>query len=306
MADIPTTNLDALQSFSVFADTLNLSEAARQLSISQPALHTKLRKLGEQLNVPLYVRQGRLLKLTAEGQEVARHGRELLALNQRFVQRMSGAGSKDSVSLVAGEGAYLHLLGKALTRFRSSQKSMSLSLLAGDRERAISAVDHGEAQLGVAPLGEAASAFDARPLTCVGQVLIVPTAHPLASRRFASLKDLHGQSLIVPQAGRPHRELLGQLLAAEGVEWEVAVEANGWALMLQFAAWSVGLAVVNAFCPAPRGTVAIPLRGYPPLTYHVFHRAGQRLGPAASRLSEGILDQAEQWRASLALPQHWS
>lgn len=305
MAAISATNFDALQSFAVFADSLNLSEAARQLSISQPALHAKLRKLGEQLNVQLYVRQGRSLELTAEGRKVARHGRELLEFNQRFVQGMSGVEERDSVSLIAGEGAYLYLLGRALTRFRSSSKSTSLTLLAGDRERAIAAVDRGDAQLGVAPLGEASSAFDAQPLTSVGQVLVVPQAHPLATRRFASLKDLRGQSLVVPQAGRPHRELLGQLLAAKRIEWDVAVEANGWALMLQFAAWGVGLAVVNAFCPAPKGTVAIPLLGYPPLTYHVFHRAGLRLGPAASRLRDGIVEQSEQWRSTLALPQ-WS
>ncbi|SFD80077.1 LysR family transcriptional regulator [Paracidovorax konjaci] len=305
MNAIPAAHLEALQSFAIFADTLNLSESARRLHISQPALHAKFRKLGEQLRVPLYVRQGRQLHLTAEGLEVARHARELLALNQRLVQRMSGAPAQDSVSLVAGEGAYLHLLGKALSRFRSPSKPAVLRLLAGDRERAVAAVEQGEAELGVAPLGEAAGRFDSQALTSVGQVLIVPKSHPLAQRRFASLKDLKDQSLIVPPVGRPHRELLGQLLAAKGIGWQVAVEANGWALMQQFAAWGVGLAVVNAFCPAPRGTVAVPLKGYPPLVYHVFQRSGHRLGPAASRLRDGILTHAEQWRTDLALPQ-WS
>ncbi|BFO53868.1 LysR family transcriptional regulator [Acidovorax sacchari] len=305
MSLVPTTHLDALQSFAVFANTLNLSESARQLHISQPALHAKLRKLSEQLRVPLYVRQGRQLKLTAEGLEVARHARELLAFNQRFIQGMSGAAGTDAVSLVAGDGAYLHLIGKALTHFRSSSKAMALKLLTGNRERAIASVEHGEAQLGVAPLGEMASALDSQPLTSVGQVLIVPRSHPLALQRFMSLKDLRDQFLVVPHAGRPHRELLGQLLEAKGIRWHVAVETNSWGLMMQFAAWGLGLAVVNAFCPAPRGTVAIPLKGYPPLTYHVFHRKGQRLDPATSRLRDSLLTHAEQWRTDLSLPQ-WS
>lgn len=305
MPSVPTTHLDALQSFAVFADTLNLSESARQLHISQPALHAKLRKLSEQLCVPLYLRQGRQLKLTAEGMEVARHARELLAFNQRFIQDMSGSASTDAVSLVAGDGAYLHLIGKALTRFRSSSKTTALKLLAGDRDRAIAAVEQGEAQLGVAPLGQMSGAFDSQLLTSVGQVVIVPRSHPLALQRFVSLKDLQDQSLVVPHAGRPHREMLGQLLEAKGIRWHVAVETNSWALMLQFGAWGMGLAIVNAFCPAPRGTVAVPLKGYPPLIYHVFHRKGQRLAPATSLLRDSLLTHAEQWRADLSLPQ-WS
>ena len=138
------TKLDALQAFAVFADTLNFSETARQLHISQPALHTKIRKLGEHLRVPLYVRQGRALALTAEGLDVARHARELLALNQRFVRSLAGDAPADSVSLVAGEGAYLHLLGQAITRFRRAQPQAQLRLLVGDRERAMAAVQQAE------------------------------------------------------------------------------------------------------------------------------------------------------------------
>ena len=60
----PRLNLDAVQSFSVFADSMNFSAAAAALYISQPALHVKIRKLAEQLGLPLYTRLGRRLALT--------------------------------------------------------------------------------------------------------------------------------------------------------------------------------------------------------------------------------------------------
>ena len=57
---IPPSRLDfdAVASFAVFADAMNFSVAARQLHISQPALHVKVRKLGEQLGFR-YVAVGR-------------------------------------------------------------------------------------------------------------------------------------------------------------------------------------------------------------------------------------------------------
>jgi DNA-binding transcriptional LysR family regulator len=42
--DIPRTNLDALQSFAVFADTLNFSESGRPQHKTPPALQSNVRK----------------------------------------------------------------------------------------------------------------------------------------------------------------------------------------------------------------------------------------------------------------------
>jgi hypothetical protein len=44
--------------------------------------------------------------------------------------------------------------------------------------------------------------------------------------------------------------------------------------MLQFAKYGVGITVVNDFCPAPAGTVGIPLQGAPEVTYYQIGRSG--------------------------------
>ena len=54
----------------------------------------------------------------------------------------------------------------------------------------------------------------------------------------------------------------------------VAVEATGWELMLRFARYGVGVAVVNDFCPVPKGMTGIPLVGAPDVTYYLVVRSG--------------------------------
>jgi DNA-binding transcriptional LysR family regulator len=294
--DIPRTNLDALQSFAVFADTLNFSESARLLHISQPALHAKVRKLSEQLDAKLYVRVGSALALTAAGEQVARHARELLLLNRRFVKGLAEGHDRPVVTLAAGEGAYLYLLGKALSQFSGPGASPHLQLLTRDRDEAVQAVRAGQAQLGVAPLGTVPADLRAVRLTVVGQVLVVPRAHALAGRKSVRLRDLKGAQLIVPPAGRPHRELLGRLLQAESVPWQPSLEAHGWELMLRFAQLGFGLTVVNACCRMPKGLVAVPLQGYPPLEYHLFHAADRPPSAHVQRLWTALLAQADQWK----------
>lgn len=294
--EIPRTNLDALQSFAVFADTLNFSESARLLHISQPALHAKVRKLSEQLGAKLYLRVGSALQLTSAGEQVARHARELLLLNQRFVKGLAQGQEQAVVSLAAGEGAYLYLLGKALSQFSGPGASPHLQLLTRNRDAAVQAVRGGQAQLGIAPLGGVPADLHAVRLTVVGQVLVLPRAHALASRRSVRLRDLQGANLIVPPAGRPHRELLARLLQAESVSWQPSLEADGWELMLRFAQLGFGLTVVNACCRIPKGLVAVPLQGYPPLEYHLFRAADRPPSVHAQRLWNALLAQADHWK----------
>jgi DNA-binding transcriptional LysR family regulator len=297
--DIPRTNLDALQSFAVFADTLNFSESARLLHISQPALHAKVRKLSEQLDARLYLRVGNALELTSAGEQVARHARELLMLNRRFAKGLETGRDKPVVTLAAGEGAYLYLLGKALSQFSGPGASPHLQLLTRNRDESIQAVRAGQAQLGIAPLGTVPADLHAVRLTVVGQLLVVPRAHALASRKSVRLRDLKGAQLIVPPAGKPHRELLGRLLQAESVSWQPSLEANGWELMLRFAQLGFGLTVVNACCSIPKGLVGIPLNGYPPLEYHVFHSADRQPTEHVQRLVDALLAQGDHWQSAL-------
>ena len=64
-------NYDFLFAFAVFAEHLNFTRAAEALNITQPALHTRIRRLTEDVGVTLYARRGRSLVLTSAGRELA-------------------------------------------------------------------------------------------------------------------------------------------------------------------------------------------------------------------------------------------
>ena len=120
-------NLDTLQAFVEFSHSMNFTRAAEALSISQPALHTKIRRLGEELGVPLYGKQGRRLHLTEQGREVVRFARELQQYVDEFVDQLA----VPSLTLAAGAGSLLYLLGGAIRAFREEQPT-ELKLLTAD------------------------------------------------------------------------------------------------------------------------------------------------------------------------------
>jgi LysR family transcriptional regulator, low CO2-responsive transcriptional regulator len=279
--------LEWVESFVAFAEHGSFTRAARAIHLSQPALHVQVQKLGEALGVTLYERKGQRLVLTADGRRVAAFGREMLGRTNDLVAELSG-GERGPVVLAAGEGAYLYLVGEGVRAFLA-EPGAQLTLLTRDREGALSAVQNGEAHVGVAALDVVPGDLDSRVLCEVGQSLVVPDGHPLSKKRAVDLADLAGQRLVVPGADRPHRALVARALGEAGIDWQVAVEANGWPLMMRFVELGIGLAIVNAFCRPPEGLVTRPIRGLPKQRYHVFRRKGAAAVGEAARLVEALI-----------------
>jgi DNA-binding transcriptional LysR family regulator len=278
-----------LEAFIAFAEDLNFTRAAARLHISQPAFHVQIRKLGEAVGATLYERRGRNLVLAPHGRELLAFARDTRDRTDAMLARLGGISGRSQLVLAAGEGTLLYVLGKALHRAVAGAK-LRLRILTRDREATFAALATGEAHLGVAAAEIVADGLRATRVHRAGMVLVVPSGHRLARQRNVQLKDLGGERLIVPPPESRHRQALARALGAAGVDWEVAVEAAGWPLMLEYARLRVGLAVVNDICPPPRGTVARPLPELPSIDYHVAQRAGAVLSPEGERLRALIVD----------------
>lgn len=289
-------HLDWLGAFTAFAEHLNFTRAARALHLSQPALHVQIGKLSAELGVPLYVRRGQRLELTADGRRVLSFAREMGERERAFRDVLRAGESLQPVVLAAGEGTFLYLLGPAIRAFTAASRS-PLRLLTRDREAALEAVLSGEAHLALAPVEGAPAGLTLEKVTDIAQVLAVPQAHPLARKRSIKLRDLAGARLIVPPSGRPHRVALAAALLAAGVPWEPAVEANGWEPTLHFVTLGVGIAVVNACCRLPRGLVARPLPELPSRTYSLIRRRSAELEGPTADLRRAILTHRAAWQA---------
>jgi DNA-binding transcriptional LysR family regulator len=296
----PAIDAEHLDAFVTFAEHLNFTRAAKARRMSQPALHTQVRKLSEALGVALYVRRGHALSLTPDGQRVLGFGRDARERARAFVAELTHREVRGPIVLCAGEGAYLYLLGEGVRRFSKAAHrdtaASDLRLLVRDQEATTLAVRTGEAHLGVASLDALPADLRADPLTEVGQILVVPPSHPLAAKRHVRLRDLAGERLVVPPPDRPHRAMIAQALRAAGVRWHVAVEASGWELLVRFAELGLGLAIVNAFCRVPDSLVARPMPELPSRTYHLLQRADAAREGAVSALAAAIRSTANAWR----------
>jgi LysR family transcriptional regulator, low CO2-responsive transcriptional regulator len=279
---------DWLRGFVAFAETLSFTRAAERLHLSQPALHVQVRKLTESLGVPLYVRRGRTLELTAAGKKLLAFGRDQAERTDAMIADLTLQRHDDTVVLAAGEGTFLNLLTEGLRSFLRL-KLAKLRVLTRDRDGAVTAVQLGEAHLAVTVIDDVPDDLIARRFARVGAAVILPKSHPLARKRSLTLRALDGEPLVVPAVGRPLRAGLARACAAQNIRLAPAVEANGWQLMTCFAELGLGLAVVNDFCCPPPGMVRRPLSDLPSVQYHLLRRRDRQHAPAVRQLEEALL-----------------
>ncbi len=283
--------LDWLEAFAEFAEDLNFTRAAARLHMSQPALHTQVRKLAEALEVSLYERRGRRLLLTDAGVEALRFAREMRSRTHDFIASVRGRAPTSPIVFAAGEGAFLYLLGPAIRGFVRSAVA-PLRLLTRAAEPAIEAVRLGDAQLAVAVAAEVPDQLEGVVLAEVPHIAVVPKSHPLAARKRIALAALAGEPLVVPAQGSRLRQTLAVGFGASGHELAVAVEASGWEPMLHFASLGLGPAVVNGCCRVPRSMVGIPISDLPRVRYLLLHARGALADPRLAALHDAILDKS--------------
>ena len=83
-----TFPLRQLQYLCVLAETGSYHTAARKLYITQPTLSIAIKKLEESLGVPLFLRDGRSVTPTPEGELVLAYARKILDLDQELASAL--------------------------------------------------------------------------------------------------------------------------------------------------------------------------------------------------------------------------
>lgn len=282
-------DLDALNAFVVFSESRNFTRAAAQLYISQPSLHVKIKKLGENLGVTLYQRVGKEIHLTNQGERVVRFGREMLEASERFTHSLEHGDIEQPIVLAAGEGTYLYLLGDLIRQYRRNSSTL-LRLMTCNSEQTLDALRSGKAHFGIGVFDVTPDDLVSTHLLSVPQVLAVPKKHSLAGRRSLKLSDLDGCELILPPANRPHRQVVSKLLQSQGVSYQVGVEANGWELMLHFVKLGLGCAIVNGIVSIPKSLKGIAIKELPRTQYTLVHHANAGRNQEQKRFKKLLIE----------------
>ncbi len=227
-----------LRYFVAVAETLSFSRAAQRLHLTQPALSRQVRDLEDELGCELFLRTRGKIALTAAGQTLLDHARELLAAASRAAGATLSASKRAKGRIRIGHYGMLWVehFQPALKRFCQRHPSAQLEPVEATPAALQDALRRGElelALLGAVDVGNRIE-FATRRLAVFPAWLAVGAHHPLAKRRRLALKDLKDAEWIAwAEADFPGRKrVLVDAAARVGFTPRIVAEEGSLASLL--------------------------------------------------------------------------
>lgn len=261
---------DQLLSFACVADLGNISRAAQQLHLSQPALSGQLRLLQEWFGEPLYRRNGHGIALTEAGERLAVHARQLRQVyGQARALRDAWQGLETgSLRLGGSTTPASYLLPAIVARFRTAYPSVGLHLSDGNSRQIVErlatldlAFIEGEVPAGL-PADTEIHAWRHDEV-----VAIVRADHLLARAETVTLAELAALPLVMREPGSGVRRLVEQAFEQRGLPVVASLELAGVEGVKQAVRAGLGVGFVSMMSMRHEDGTLAPLRLAPtPLT----------------------------------------
>lgn len=243
----------------------SVSDAARALGVSQPAVTKSLRLLEQELGFALFRRVGGRIFPGAAAEallpEVARIERDIVAVAE-LAQRLR-EGQAGRLQLVSASSLAERVLPQALRLLRRERPGVQVELLAVTSRQVVEHVAERRADLGFAYDPTDNPHVESRDILEAQVVCAVPRRHALARRAALGPADLAGVPLVAYGAETRIGGALRVALHAAGVRKEPELTTNSTRLALQLVAEGGGVAVVDPFLfgrAGVTGLVAVPFQ----------------------------------------------
>jgi DNA-binding transcriptional LysR family regulator len=121
-------DLDQLQSFCAIADCGSFTEAARRVHKTQSAVSMQIKRLEERLGQELFLRDGRSVVLTSEGEALYSRARRMLRLNAEIVDMFSDEDLAGSIRFGVPDDYAVRLLPVILSSFQRTHPRIAVDV----------------------------------------------------------------------------------------------------------------------------------------------------------------------------------
>lgn len=181
-----------LRYFVAVAEELHFGKAAQRLGIAQPPLSRAIAQLERRLGTALLERNSRKVTLTGAGTVLLAEGREILSAVTRAERRTQRAATAHpGLVLAVKSGTGGELLTKLLDAYATEPGAATVDLLLCEAHQHRRLLQEGQADVALLHLPfDSAAGLDTETLYTEGQVAILPTSHPLATRSRIRMADI--------------------------------------------------------------------------------------------------------------------
>jgi len=256
--------LRQLRYFIRSAELLNFTEAAHTLYISQSTLSQQIKQLESELDIPLFDRIGKRVRLTEAGEKFLPYARQTLVdaeSGQFVINDLKGLKTGElRIGVTYGLSA---LLTPVLVQFSTQYPDIKIIVEFGTSQELLDKLKSTRVDflLSFLELPDNEMFISQRlyesPLTLV--------AHPsnaVAGKKSVQLNDLKDIPLVLPAKGFHTRQFLNEALAKQAITANIKMELNDINTLLQLVETGKWCTIMTVAAVKERKSlITIPIRG---------------------------------------------
>ena len=246
-------NLRDLKYLVALADLKHFGRAAAACYVSQPTLSTQIKKLEDELGVPLVERAPRKVMLTPAGRDAAERARRIVAEVEQMKEAARRSQDPEAGTVRLGMFPTLgpYLLPHVVPRIRARFPHLELLLVEEKSDVLLSRLREGKLDAGLLALPVADDQLHTEFLFEEPFVLAVPESHPLAQRGSLTLAELSHQQLLLLEDGHCLREQALDVCRLSGANEKSEFRATSLETLRQMVAADVGITLLPALAVKP-------------------------------------------------------
>jgi DNA-binding transcriptional LysR family regulator len=293
-------DLRQLEIVQAVAETGSFTGAGRKLHVSQSAISRQILLLEDELHEPLFLRNGRRIRITPAGDALLSLSRrvftdvkETVTLIGESQQMLTG-----NLRLAGGMTVCLYVFPVLLKEFRRLHPKVDLKLITGSSQRLLQELRSGSADLGFLTLPVNEPDIIAVPAMEEELLLVTHPSHPLAKNRRIVSQDLVRQPFVLFESGSNTRRLIDELFVREMIQPEIVMETENVEILKALVRTEMGITIIpyeavarevrsgQLFCSRIAGISLVRQTGWifqrsnrVPRTFEEMFRTFQRIQP---------------------------
>ena len=206
--------------FRAVAGQLSFRKAAEELYLTQPAVSLQIKALEEDIGVQLFDRTGARIALTEAGKVLLRYSQQASALFAQAEQKIAALSGDRAGELALGASTTIaqYVLPRLLGEFTGEHPRVHLTLISGNTEQIVSAVEKQKIALGFIEGPAHSRDVKTEPFLEDDLVLIVSAAHEWAEQKSISCSEIATVPLLMRERGSGTRRVVEMALERHGVK----------------------------------------------------------------------------------------
>lgn len=231
--------------FITVCKTMNMTQAAEKLYISQSAVSQAISDMESFYGVKLFERLSKKIFLTTSGEKLLSYSRHIISMTEEAENELKSLSQIGQIRIGASVTVGSDVLPKLVKEFLVLNQNIKISVVEDNTSVIESLILNNEIDIGLVE-GEIVSPdIIVKPFMQDELVLISGKGHPFHEKTLVYPKELEAQNFIIREKGSGTRKLFETKMAASNINWIASWTCNNTETIKNAVKNNLGISVVS-------------------------------------------------------------